>query len=92
MISCCSAAGPCAKKPCQNGGICTEMGNNSRSCQCAVEYSGENCEKSTYRHINDKLCVNKSCNIGYFSYLSFFCKPTLNYDLLQIVPCKLWTA
>ena len=92
MISGYSAADPCAKKPCLNGGICTETGNNSRSCQCAVGYSGENCEKSTYRHIDCKLCVNNSCNIGYFSYLSFFCEPTLNYDLLQIVPCKLRTA
>ena len=71
MVSCYSVEGPCAKKPCQNGGICTETGNNSRSCQCAVGYSGENCEKSTYRHINCKLCVNNSCNIGYFSHLSF---------------------
>ena len=90
MISCCSAVGPCATKPCQNGGICTETGNNSRICQCAVEYSGENCEKSTYTHsIDYKLCVINSCNIGYFSYLSyifsfsFFLLQRLYYDLLK---------
>ncbi|CAH3147247.1 unnamed protein product [Pocillopora meandrina] len=42
-----NCAGPCAKKPCQNKGICTETGNNSHSCQCAVGYSGGNCEKVT---------------------------------------------
>ena len=91
MVSCYSAAGPCAKKPCLNGGICTEAGNNSRSCQCAVGYSGENCEKSTYRHIDFKLCGNNLCNIGYFflPFILLFFLHHLNYDLLEIVLCKL---
>ena len=89
--SCYSVVGPCAKKPCQNGGICTETGNNSRSCQCAVGYSGENCEKSTYRHIDCKLCGNILCNMRYFFLpFIFFFLQRLYYDLLDIVLCKLW--
>ena len=71
MVSCYSVEGLCDMKPCQNGGICTETGNNSRSCQCAVGYSGKNCEKSTYRHIDCELCENNSCNIAFFTFHFF---------------------
>ena len=33
----------CAGNPCENGGSCTD-GVNSYSCDCALGFTGDNCE------------------------------------------------
>ena len=37
------AVDACAKKPCKNGGVCTNSGSSFK-CRCAGGYSGNTCE------------------------------------------------
>ena len=37
----CDDGGPCAKKPCQNGGQCREVGTTQYQCQCTSGFTGE---------------------------------------------------
>src|SRR5262245_49792859 len=48
---------PCAGNPCQNGGTCTAQGD-SYTCQCALGYTGTNCETN----IDD--CASSPCQHG----------------------------
>ena len=40
----------CLSQPCRNGGSCID-GVNSYTCQCALGYTGTNCEISEYSNI-----------------------------------------
>ena len=42
-------------KPCKNGGICSNTGAGSYTCECVGSYAGVNCE----RELDD--CQNKPC-------------------------------
>ena len=45
----------CSSFPCQNGGTCTD-GVNGYTCQCALGYSGLNCQTS--KNIRHVWCVD----------------------------------
>ena len=36
--------GPCAAKPCLNGGVCAEQ-NGDYFCECKEDFFGRNCQK-----------------------------------------------
>jgi hypothetical protein len=57
----CGGASACERKPCHNGGQCTETGSQSSDyvCQCEEGFSGRNCE------IEADLCqVIRPCQNG----------------------------
>lgn len=57
----CGGASACERKPCQNGGLCTETGTGlgDYTCQCEEGFSGRNCE------IEADLCqVIQPCQNG----------------------------
>ncbi|KFD53142.1 hypothetical protein M513_06056, partial [Trichuris suis] len=46
------------KKPCQNGGVCSNSGSGSYTCACAPGYSGTNCE------LKVETCQMNPCQNG----------------------------
>ena len=57
----CGGASACERKPCHNGGLCTETGSSltDYTCQCEEGFSGRNCE------IEADLCqVIRPCQNG----------------------------
>ena len=54
-----AAVPPCSLSPCKNGATCVSSGGTSYTCQCAIGFSGTNCDtgKSTY-----KLEVLSNCS------------------------------
>lgn len=47
----------CAPNPCQNGGSCSQTGNETYACTCKAGYSGTNCQ-------NKNVCVPNPCKSG----------------------------
>lgn len=37
----------CARRPCENGGVCID-GINAYTCQCPLEYYGDQCQYGEY--------------------------------------------
>lgn len=47
MWCCFADINECAKNPCKNGGICTDLEANY-TCECPGEFMGRNCQHSKY--------------------------------------------
>lgn len=50
--------GPCGSQPCQNGGLCEDLDENSYKCKCNPRYTGRNCE------IDSNPCLSSPCLYG----------------------------
>ncbi|XP_013392281.1 cysteine-rich secretory protein 2-like [Lingula anatina] len=53
-----AAVGPCAQGPCQNGGVCTNIGDDDYRCACPPGFSGTNCELVV------DMCADNRCENG----------------------------
>ena len=55
----------CSSNPCENGATCSD-GINSYTCNCAIGYSGVDCEISKYHLISIQIEIDNSEGIlGY---------------------------
>ncbi|XP_066917747.1 protocadherin Fat 1-like [Clytia hemisphaerica] len=52
------ALGPCASRPCLNGGQCIAVNENSYICKCALGFTGNKCS------INTNPCASSPCRNG----------------------------
>ena len=50
--------GTCEPNPCQNGGVCTSVGDNLYTCECEGLFTGQNCE------IEQNPCEPDPCQNG----------------------------
>ncbi|XP_068762183.1 ZP domain-containing protein-like [Montipora capricornis] len=55
---CIEAPDPCDSDPCQNGGTCTNLGDNNFECECAPGFGGDICEEEL------DPCANNPCKNG----------------------------
>jgi len=86
----CELSGCYASNPCQNGGTCSNKGENAFVCQCPARFTGSKCEKQS-------ACFNNPCvNGGTCEALNetvYFCKcpPYFTGQRCEITvpdPCK----
>ncbi|XP_076013062.1 zonadhesin, like [Genypterus blacodes] len=47
----CYRVSPCLSSPCENGGTCLAVTNNTYSCQCTDDFEGKNCEME--KHVTE---------------------------------------
>lgn len=48
LLMICTDINPCDYNPCLNGGTCNRLSYDDYSCQCTVDYNGENCDHCEY--------------------------------------------
>lgn len=65
----CGGASACERKPCHNGGLCTETGSGltDYTCQCEEGFSGRNCEIEADLCQVIRPCQNGGSCIGTFN-------------------------
>lgn len=55
--------GVCGSQPCQNGGICEDLGGDRYSCSCHSRFRGSNCEVDTDPCASFPCLYGSKCNV-----------------------------
>ena len=69
----------CQQNPCNNGAICTNV-NNSYTCDCTEEYSGQNCSILKNPCNKTEPCYNNGICFNTADELDFYCECTDDYS------------
>ncbi|XP_015768378.1 PREDICTED: rhamnose-binding lectin-like [Acropora digitifera] len=59
---CIEAPDPCDSDPCQNGGTCTNLGDNNFECECAPGFGGDICEEENVTSVT--ICEHERQTIS----------------------------
>ena len=66
-------ASPCEPQPCQNGGLCADLGNGTFSCSCSPGYRGALCQTGLTLCDLELPCQNNGVCSGNSSHYSCYC-------------------